>query len=189
MLSTTAAGVRSSSPTSAVPPHGNPANGTFQVINKSDNTALQFLKSIAKTSDGVTHLGVDGVVRSFNGDMKVIEYLPLSPEQIQEVIGSVGELTGDSEDLKGIFDSIDGRNVIDLNQLQNPGPELLPKVIEETSEKRRDMAIRRMTSKGDLFERQTTCDKGPCYKDSDCNSFCHRCWKVANFITGGCENF
>lgn len=156
-------------------------------MNKPDgNTTRQLLKNLAQADDGVTHLGVDGVMRSFDSDLKVIEYLPLSPEQIQEFIGEVGESTGDLAYLKQVFDGIDGRDVIDPNQLQDPGPKLMPDAIVNFPEKGRDMAERRMTSGGELFERQTKCIHGPCFKDSNCNQFCRRCWKTADVNTGAC---
>lgn len=51
----------------------------YQDLDTANQHAVQLITSIEQVSDGVVHLGDDGVLRSFDGDMKVIDYVRFSP--------------------------------------------------------------------------------------------------------------
>lgn len=73
---------------------------------------------------GMVHLGDDGVLRSFDPNGTVLEYVRLSTNQIQQMLDSHGRTDHYTE----VFDGVDGREVTDLEQLTNPGKHLLPRV-------------------------------------------------------------
>ena len=80
------------------------------------------------SNEGFLHLGGDGVFRSFNSHREVIDYKQLSPEQIELVVKSTKELI-DAESFKKLdekMQGVDGRDVIDVEQLLHPGPEGRP---------------------------------------------------------------
>ncbi|KAJ0413579.1 hypothetical protein BJY00DRAFT_57679 [Aspergillus carlsbadensis] len=73
---------------------------------------------------GFTHLATDGVLRSFDGDRKVVDYRQLSPDEIQIVLQIYPEKMRDM--VKDKFVGVDGRDVCDEGALWNPGRELGP---------------------------------------------------------------
>ena len=77
---------------------------------------------MAKHDQGITHLGDDGVLRSFAPNGTVLEYVKLSANQIQQLVDSHGR----NDHFTEVFDGVDGREVTDLEQLTNPGEHLLP---------------------------------------------------------------
>ncbi|KAL3445893.1 hypothetical protein BJX65DRAFT_280563 [Aspergillus insuetus] len=76
------------------------------------------------TGRGFTHLATDGVLRSFDGDRKVVDYRQLSPEEIQIVLHIYPPHM--REQIKDKFVGVDGRNVKDEEALWNPGEEIGP---------------------------------------------------------------
>ena len=71
--------------------------------------------------DGVTHLGDDGVLRSFHPNGTVIEYQKLSPNQIGQMLDGFGR----NEHLEEVFSGVSGHSVSHYQSL-NPGEDLLP---------------------------------------------------------------
>ncbi|CEN60247.1 hypothetical protein ASPCAL02688 [Aspergillus calidoustus] len=73
---------------------------------------------------GFTHLATDGVLRSFDGDRKVVDYRRLSPAEIQIVLQIYPPQL--REKVKDKFVGVDGRDVLDEESLWNPRKELAP---------------------------------------------------------------
>ena len=79
---------------------------------------------------GFLQLGPDGVVRSFgwsdSGELTVVDYRQLDPGQIRTWINTITagrhEVAGEEPDLSwdDEFESVDGRDVIDDDQLLHP---------------------------------------------------------------------
>ncbi|KAL2847864.1 hypothetical protein BJY01DRAFT_212367 [Aspergillus pseudoustus] len=93
---------------------------------KTNPAAKAITKSLKHdpTGAGFTHLATDGVLRSFDGDRNVIDYRPLSPEEIAVWLEPWPPAL--REKLIPMFEGVDGRNVTDVEQLLHPRPELLP---------------------------------------------------------------
>ena len=92
--------------------------------------ASRIMRSLKKSPSlkGLDHLGGDGVLRSFSSRGEVVDYKQLSQEEIQLVIKSV-EVGLDSDSFKKIVEKmrgVDGRNIIEVEQLLHPGPEGRP---------------------------------------------------------------
>lgn len=74
--------------------------------------------------EGFVHLGDEGVLRSFGRDGSVLDYVQLSPQQIQDNI--VHAPPKHSAHLQEVFTGIDGRDVADIEQLEHPGADIYP---------------------------------------------------------------
>jgi hypothetical protein len=79
--------------------------------------------------DGAVHLGVDGVLRSFNKAGQVLSYYPLNPQRIRQYNSHFPLNQG--ERLRSMFEGTDGRAATDVHQLlqsltedvpDSPGP-------------------------------------------------------------------
>ncbi|PHH63168.1 hypothetical protein CDD81_6219 [Ophiocordyceps australis] len=80
--------------------------------------------------DGYIHLGMDGVVRSVSHDKKILDYLPLSPEQISAFIDNYPAHTPEQKDtLKAAFANVDGR-VVSEDVMRNPPAHPEPATVE-----------------------------------------------------------
>lgn len=68
-----------------------------------------------KDPNGIYHIGDDGVVRSFDANAKVIDFVPLSPEDLADAIELVpDDVPGKHEwrkHLKEVWTGVDGRKV------------------------------------------------------------------------------
>ena len=71
---------------------------------------------------GILLLGGDGVLRSFSPNLTVLSYAQLSADQIQSALIENG-LQGK---LGGLYDGVDGRDVVDLEAIIHPAKEYLP---------------------------------------------------------------
>jgi hypothetical protein len=85
--------------------------------------AKALFASIRHASAGFTHLGTDGVLRSFDGDRNVVDYRQLSPEEIQIALQVYPPHMRDQ--IKDKFAGVDGRNVKDEETLLHPGEDIL----------------------------------------------------------------
>lgn len=68
------------------------------------------------------HLGDDGVLRHFNESGAVLEYAPLSPQQISQALSDTSSLNTaeEKEHLSLVFENVDGRDVKGLALLNPP---------------------------------------------------------------------
>lgn len=76
------------------------------------------------TGEGFIHLATDGVLRSFDGDRNVLDYKPLSPDEIALVLDEWPPTL--HSQLRRMFYGVDGRNVKDVEQFIHPNPDLMP---------------------------------------------------------------
>ncbi|KAL3462542.1 hypothetical protein BJX64DRAFT_258899 [Aspergillus heterothallicus] len=88
--------------------------------------AKAIMSSLRHDGRGFTHLATDGVLRSFDGDRKVIDYRQLSPEEIQIVLQVFPAQLREQVEHKLV--GVDGRNVTDEGQLWNPGEDILGEI-------------------------------------------------------------
>ena len=89
--------------------------------------ASKILRSVkhSPSLEGFHHLGHDGVLRSFSSRREVVGYKQLNPEQVELMVKSM-EAVLDPDSFKTLtqkFRGVDGRNVMDSEQLLHPGPE------------------------------------------------------------------
>ncbi|KAL4860810.1 hypothetical protein BDV12DRAFT_181082 [Aspergillus spectabilis] len=93
---------------------------------KTNPKAKAIMKSLKQdpTGEGFTHLATDGVLRSFDGDRNVLDYKPLSPEEIALVLEEWPPTLHNQ--LREMFKGVDGRNVKNVEQFIHPHPDLMP---------------------------------------------------------------
>ncbi|KAL3477125.1 hypothetical protein BJX99DRAFT_226721 [Aspergillus californicus] len=92
---------------------------------QSNPEAKAIMKSLRRSPSGrgFTHLGSDGVLRTLNGDRKVVDYRQLSPADIDTVL-AIWPPNLQAE-FREKFQHADGREVTDEEMLWNPGPDIL----------------------------------------------------------------
>ncbi|KAE8352572.1 hypothetical protein BDV28DRAFT_148924 [Aspergillus coremiiformis] len=68
------------------------------------------------------HLGNDGVLRHFSESGRVLNYAPLSPQQISQALSDTSSFSTaeEKEHLSQVFENVDGRNVKGLALLNPP---------------------------------------------------------------------
>lgn len=81
------------------------------------------VRSITTHPDGLFQLATDGVLRSFDGDRKVIDFRQLSPEQIASYLKTMP----DQSVIKwSEWEGVDGRTVTGKHELWGPPESLKP---------------------------------------------------------------
>ncbi|CRG85676.1 hypothetical protein PISL3812_02707 [Talaromyces islandicus] len=100
----------------------------------NNSALLSTLKSLPRDPSGLgfSHLGMDGVWRTFDRAGNVVSYLALSPEEIKEALNIFPKSF--RENIEKRLDGVDGRNVTDIEQLLHPREDLLPKFEENEGE-------------------------------------------------------
>lgn len=73
--------------------------------------------------EGFFHFAADGVLRSYDGQGKVLAYYRLSPDQIQQ---RVERLKARGRNHSATFAGVDGRTVMDEKQCLDPPEHLKP---------------------------------------------------------------
>lgn len=113
-------------------PQSNPqrpatADGERACSTESKSALFRALDSLPEDTSGAgfSHLGMDGVWRNYDGNQKAISYRPLSPEEIAEVLATYPDWM--REMLGKQLKAVDGRSVMDAEQLMNPASEAGPK--------------------------------------------------------------
>ncbi|KAH3159875.1 hypothetical protein KXW80_005757 [Aspergillus fumigatus] len=79
-----------------------------------------------KSGDHVyVHIADDGVARAYDENESVIDYIPLTNDQLKQLLRNLPELWKKEEDhLHAVFNGVDGRDVMDEKQLLDPPAEL-----------------------------------------------------------------
>ena len=81
------------------------------------------VRSMTSHPDGMFQLAIDGVLRSFDGDRKVIDFRQLSPEQIASYLKKMP----DQRAIKwSEWEGVDGRTVTAEQELWDPPESLKP---------------------------------------------------------------
>lgn len=95
-----------------------------RVINQH---GYDFLSSMIIDPEGVVHVADDGVARSYNATNGVIDYAPLSNEQLMRIIFHLPpSMEEHHEHLMQVFDGVDGHAVTDKKQILEPPAWLQP---------------------------------------------------------------
>ncbi|KAF4260929.1 hypothetical protein CNMCM8057_002007 [Aspergillus fumigatus] len=79
-----------------------------------------------KSGDHVyVHIADDGVARAYDENESVIDYIPLTNDQLKQLLRNLPEPWKKEEDhLHAVFNGVDGRDVMDEKQLLDPPAEL-----------------------------------------------------------------
>ncbi|PYI15113.1 hypothetical protein BO99DRAFT_406163 [Aspergillus violaceofuscus CBS 115571] len=91
----------------------------------NNSVLLTTLRALPQDPLGFSHLGMDGVWRNWGQGRNVVSYRALSSEEISEVLGIFPGWM--REKFEQGLEGVDGRDVMDIEQLLHPREELLPK--------------------------------------------------------------
>lgn len=89
--------------------------------SQNETDPFELLHTMEVHSDGFSHLGDDGVLRSFHPNGTVIDHVKLSTKQIQRMVDGHGR----NAHLTEVFDGVNGHSVSN-EQATNPAKHLLP---------------------------------------------------------------
>ncbi|KEQ84692.1 hypothetical protein M438DRAFT_344953 [Aureobasidium pullulans EXF-150] len=80
------------------------------------------------SNEGFHHLGIDGVLRSFNSKREVVDYNQLSPGEVDDVVRGYKGLIDNKKfaELEQKFRGVDGRKVTNEEDLLHLGPGVRP---------------------------------------------------------------
>lgn len=81
------------------------------------------MADLPEDPEGFFHFGSDGVMRSYDGQGKVMGYFRLNPDQIRQ---RVEKMKASGRDHSATFAGVDGRDVVDEKQLLEPPEHLKP---------------------------------------------------------------
>ena len=133
------------------------------------------------------HLGDDGVLRHFNESGAVLNYAPLSPQQISQALSDTSSLNTaeEKEHLFSVFENVDGRNV--------KGPALLnpPAYIYPTSflGNRKPSETSEVPRSNLGLNPRQHCVSRRCFPGESCTKYpgCTRCFVKDKLKEGACE--
>ncbi|KKZ63793.1 hypothetical protein EMCG_01897 [[Emmonsia] crescens] len=94
------------------------------IVSTSQKDPAEIISNLQSHPDGFTHVGDDGIARSFDAKGKVIDFARLSNDQLT----ALAKRSSNAEDrdyLLGGWDGVDGWSV-GLDQIWNPPRHLLP---------------------------------------------------------------
>lgn len=132
--------------------------------NKSSH-AWDVISTLKKDPDGYVHIADDGVARAYDANDTVTDYVPLSNDQLMQLIADLpGPWQNEADHLHSVFDGVDGLQVVNQSQLLDPPASLRRQMNRGAAVSRNER--RRVES---LLERSTPACAGVlCYSSSSC---------------------
>ena len=138
------------------------------------------------------------MLRAFDGNKNVIDYVAFSPTQIKQFINQGPTDDTEKAHLAEVYDGVDGRTVSG-EQLTNPGPLFIPKIWSLSEEELREVEAQGLSPVGavsdtKLKEREVfqlekrACYQYPCGSTSQCVSkyACTGCVILDASVAGRC---
>ncbi|THC91262.1 hypothetical protein EYZ11_009281 [Aspergillus tanneri] len=109
-----------------------------KVLAQSGSSAWEAMNKMKMDPKGYFHIANDGVARSYDGNDIVIDYVPLSNDQLMQLLSNLPEpWQKELDHLHSIFDGVDGLQVVDENQLLNP-PAWLRRIVDREAPRSRN---------------------------------------------------
>ncbi|KAF4231099.1 hypothetical protein CNMCM8980_005616 [Aspergillus fumigatiaffinis] len=88
-------------------------------------SAFDAMAKLKSVPGGYVHIADDGVARAYDENESVIDYIPLTNDQLKKLLANLpGPLKKEADHLHAVFDDVDGRQVTDEKQLLDPPAEL-----------------------------------------------------------------
>ncbi|KAG2016647.1 hypothetical protein GB937_006125 [Aspergillus fischeri] len=98
--------------------------------------AMAKLKSVPL---GYVHIADDGVARAYDENESVIDYVPLTNDQLKHLLKNLPEAwKKEADHLHAVFDGVDGRQVTDEKQLLDPPAELRSQMNRQAPQSKRE---------------------------------------------------
>ncbi|GFF34043.1 lactobacillus up-regulated protein [Aspergillus udagawae] len=77
-------------------------------------SAFEAVRKLKLVPQGYVHIADDGVARSYDENESVIDYVPLTNDQLKQLLSNLPEAwQKEADHLHAVFDNVDGRQVID----------------------------------------------------------------------------
>ncbi|KAK6824129.1 hypothetical protein RU639_004921 [Aspergillus parasiticus] len=134
------------------------------------------------------HLGDDGVLRHFNESGTVLNYAPLNPQQITQMLSDTSSLDteAEKEHLSQVFRGVDGRTVKGP-ALLNPPAEIYPTNFLNNTGKASEVS--EVPQSDHALDPRQHCPSRRCVPKEDCSRYpgCTHCNVKDNLREGTCE--
>lgn len=138
---------------------------------------------MALDPEGFVHIADDGVARSYTANNTVIDYAPLSNEQLKQMIsGLPASVKENQEHLHQVFDGVDGYDMTDKKQIFEPPVWLQPASFGQTNQPQSRSEAQEAAAA--LLDKRQVCLGKSCTSTTVCQSFgCSSCstFDKANF--------
>ncbi|RHZ57394.1 uncharacterized protein CDV56_104436 [Aspergillus thermomutatus] len=97
------------------------------IHNQQESEApIDPLSALELDLQGFIHVADDGVARSYRADGTVIDYVPLTNEQLLQFIPMYTDDEATQKNFKEVWKGVNGHDVVDRKQIFEPGADLLP---------------------------------------------------------------
>ncbi|PKX91118.1 uncharacterized protein P174DRAFT_463260 [Aspergillus novofumigatus IBT 16806] len=104
------------------------ATSSLAAPKKAAQEGISAFEAMAKLKSGphvYVHIADDGVARAYDENESVIDYVPLTNDQLKQLLANLPEpWKKEADHLHTVFDDVDGRQVTDEKQLLDPPAEL-----------------------------------------------------------------
>ncbi|OJD19858.1 hypothetical protein AJ78_00218 [Emergomyces pasteurianus Ep9510] len=148
---------------------------------QDQSSVSDILLNLVTVSNGFVHVADDKIVRSYDEDGTVLDYVRLSDDQLEEVLRQYPDSF--REHLYAIWDGINSLEV-DEEQIWNPPPHLLPPDLTGDP----DSGICELRAR-EVLKVQYLCRHLKCDNNAYCRAnYCHSCIRFDG-ATGVCENW
>ncbi|KAB8234444.1 hypothetical protein BDV23DRAFT_185940 [Aspergillus alliaceus] len=143
-----------------------------------DKNADDLTSKPTQDPSGVTHLGLDGILRQYDGTGKVTNFDQFSPARIKQY----NDCFPEKDLLAKAFHGVDGRKVTDKEQCLHPGEQYKPKY--DGDDKSKDGDSDKVKDKNGVQskglgddDKKDGCEQNRCRKHEecvtrDCSRFC-----------------
>ncbi|EEH35484.1 hypothetical protein PAAG_06531 [Paracoccidioides lutzii Pb01] len=147
-----------------------------------------FTNDELRDPNGFSHIGDDGVLRSFNGDGEVISYERLDKEQLSNLASWYPE-PEHRDHLHDVWKDANS-STVSMEQIWNPPKELLPVVLKQPQLRRRAGVTKKREAPNGLNHsdgENINCLILSCYSDGECIVWgCRNCRHYDEFFSGYC---
>jgi hypothetical protein len=138
--------------------------------------------AVAKLKSGphvYVHIADDGVARAYDENESVIDYVPLTNDQLKQLLANLPEpWKKEADHLHAVFDDVDGRQVTDEKQLLDPPAELRNPMPRQAPQSKR--------APDPLQQSDYYCRGQPCTNDPACQFMgCAKCAHMDAILPGG----
>lgn len=139
-------------------------------------SAFEAINKLKSAPQGYSHIADDGVARAYDENDVVIDYIPLTNDQLKHLLSNLPEAWKSKADhLHAVFDNVDGRNVVDEEQLLNPPAELRISFDPPGPQSKRDVdsPLEATLEARDWYCRGQPCTRSPACQVLGCSSCSH----------------
>lgn len=142
-------------------------------------SAFDAMAKLKSAPLGYVHIADDGVARAYDENESVIDYVPLTNDQLKHLLQNLPEAWKKEEDhLHAVFDAVDGREVTDEKQLLDPPAELRKPMNHQAPQSKREA--------NPLEQADYYCLGQACVTDYACQFLgCRACAHIDAVVPGG----